>query len=59
MILHTNLSSLGVGSEEVYDFNSGFQDFLFDTHLHELRSFSVDGRTFVGIDGAPLVNGLT
>merc|ERR1719468_58898 len=47
----TNLTTLGVGGEEVDNLDTSDQDLLLDAHLGELGSLSVDG--------APLVNWVT
>merc|ERR1719427_2562961 len=52
----TNLTSLGVGSEQVHHLDTGDQDLLLDTHVLESRSFSVDSLALVGVNGTPLVN---
>jgi hypothetical protein len=55
----TDLSTLGVGSEQVDNLDTGDQDFLLDAHLDEFGSFGVDGGEFVGVDRAALIDGLT
>merc|ERR1719384_1977694 len=55
----TNLASLGIGSQQVHHLDTSDQDLLLDTHLVKLGSLGVDGLALLGVDGAPLVNGLT
>ena len=55
----TNLASLGVGGEQVDHLDAGDEDLLLHTHLVELGSLSVDSLALLGVDGTPLVNGLT
>merc|ERR1739844_291380 len=55
----TNLASLGIGSQQINHLDTSYQDLLLDTHLVKLGSLGVDGLALLGVDGAPLVNGLT
>merc|ERR1719350_2453074 len=52
----TNLTSLTVGGEQVDDLDTSDKDLLFDGHLVEVGSLSVDGLALVSGDGAPLVD---
>jgi hypothetical protein len=55
-----NLSSLGVGGEEIDDFDAGFQESTTFTLLGERRRFPVDGGGLtVAFDGTGFVDGLT
>merc|ERR1712142_443736 len=55
----TNLSSLGVGGEEVDNLDASDQDLLLHTHVLEVGSLGVDGLSQVSGDGSPLVNWVT
>merc|ERR1719225_1282077 len=46
----TNLTSLGVGSQQVDNLDTSDQDLLLDTHLVELGSLSVDGLALGGVN---------
>merc|ERR1719283_100651 len=52
----TNLSSLGVGGEQIDNLDTSDENLLFDAHLLEGWSFGVNGLTLVGFNGAPLVD---
>ena len=51
--------TLDIGSQEVDDLNAGDEDLLVNGHVCELWGLGVDGGELVGVDGAPLVNGVT
>jgi hypothetical protein len=55
----SDLTSLGVGGEEVDDLDAGDEDLLGLALLGEERGGSVDGCAHVALDGALLVHGLT
>ena len=55
----TNFTSLGIGSQQVYDFDASDQDFLLDRHLFEFRSLCVNGGSLVSVDGTTFINGIT
>ena len=55
----TNLTSLGVGSEQIYDLDTSDENLLFDAHVLELWSLSVDSLPLVSGNWTPLINGLT
>ena len=55
----TNLTSLGIGGKEVDNLDTSDKDLLLNAHVFELGGVSVDGLPLVGLDGAPLVNGIS
>ena len=55
----TNLTTTGVGGEEVDDLDTGNQDLSGGGLLGELRGVGVDGVELGSLDGATLVNGVT
>ena len=55
----TNLTSLGVGSEQIYDLDTSDENLLFDAHVLELWSLSMDSLSLVSGNGTPLINGFT
>lgn len=55
----TNLSTTGVGGEEVDDLDTGNQNLGGGRLLNELGSFGVDGEVLVGLDGTTLVDRVT
>merc|ERR1719449_195556 len=55
----TNLTSLGIGGKEIDNLDTSDKNLLLDTHVLELRGVSVDGLPLVGVNGAPLVNGIS
>lgn len=42
MLILTNLSTLGIGGQQVHHFNTRYQNLLLYTHVSKFRSFSVD-----------------
>lgn len=38
----TDLSTLGVGRQQIYHFDASHQDLLLHTHVSELRGFSMN-----------------
>ena len=54
----TDLSTTGVGREEVDDLDTGLQDLSGSRLVDERRGVSVDGRKLDALDGTTLVNGL-
>ena len=46
--LLTNLPSLGIGSQEINNFDSSHQNFLVNIHVYELWGFLMDGGMSVG-----------
>jgi hypothetical protein len=54
----TNLSTTGVGSEEIYDLDAGLEDLGSGGLVDEWRGVSVDGAELDTLDGAALVDGL-
>lgn len=40
---HTNLATLGIGGQQVYNLDSCDQNLLFDTHVCEFWCLSMDG----------------
>uniref|UniRef100_A0A1B0CLT7 Uncharacterized protein n=1 Tax=Lutzomyia longipalpis TaxID=7200 RepID=A0A1B0CLT7_LUTLO len=52
----TNLTTLSIGGKKIHNLNASYENLLLDAHLHEFRSFSVNGGKFVSFNGAPLVN---
>ena len=55
----TNLASLGIGSQQIDHLDTSDQNLLLDTHLVKLGSLGVDGLALVGLNGTPLVNGVS
>ena len=55
----TNLSTTGVGGEQVDDLDTGDENLSGGGLLDELRGVSVDGGELVGLDRATLINGVT
>lgn len=55
----TNLSTTGVGGEQVDDLDTGDENLSRGGLLDELRGLGVDGQELVSLDGAALVNGVT
>ena len=54
----TNLTTTGVGGEEVDDLDTGDEDLSGGGLLSESGSIGVDGHLLLVLDGAALVNGL-
>ena len=54
----TNLSTTGIGSEEVNDLNTGLEHLSSHGLIYEGWGLSVDGRELDTLDGTTLVNGL-
>lgn len=42
MLTLTNLSTLGIGGQQVHHLNTSYQNLLFYTHVGKFRSLSVD-----------------
>ena len=55
----TDLSTTGVGSEEIDDLDTGLEDLSSSGLLNERRRLAVNGEELVALDGTTLVNGLT
>jgi len=55
----TNLSTLDIGGQQVYDFDTSDENLLFDRHLSELGSLGMNGGSLGRVDGSPLINGVT
>merc|ERR1719410_148788 len=55
----TNLTSLGIGGKEIDNLDTSDKNLLLDAHVLELGGVSVDGLSLVGVNGAPLVNGIS
>lgn len=55
----TNLSTTGVGGEQVDDLDTSDQNLSSGRLVDELRRVGVDGQELVALDGAALVNGVT
>lgn len=55
----TNLSTTGVGGEEIDDLDTSDQNFSGGGLLDELGGLGVDGQELVGLDRATLVDGVT
>lgn len=55
----TNLSTTSVGSEEIDDLDTGFENLSSCGLLDERRRIIVNGEELVALDGTTLVNGLT
>merc|ERR1719167_419009 len=54
-----DLTTLGVGGQQVDDFNARLQDLLLSRHVHEIGSFLMDRQELVGFDGTSFVNGFS
>ena len=55
----TNLSTTGVGGEQVDDLDTGDENLSRGRLLDELRGVSVNGGELVGLDRTTLINGVT
>jgi hypothetical protein len=55
----TNLSTTGVGGEQVDDLNTGDENFGRGGLVSERRGLGVDGQVLVSLDGTTLVNRVT
>ena len=55
----TNLSTTGVGSEQVDDLDTSDQNLGRGGLINERRGLGVDGQELVSLDGTTLVNGVT
>lgn len=42
ILILTDLSSLGIGGQQVHHFNASYQNLLLNAHVGEFRSLSVD-----------------
>lgn len=42
MLILTNLSTLGIGGQQVHHLNTSHQNLLLYTHVSKFRSFSMD-----------------
>ena len=55
----TNFATLAVRSQQVDNLDSGYEDFLFHTHVCELRGFLVNTGLVDGGNGTSLIDGLS
>jgi hypothetical protein len=55
----TNLTSLGIGGEEINNFNAGLENLFSAAELGEGRRLTMDGVALLALDGSTFIDGLT
>merc|ERR1719369_1295653 len=55
----TNLSTLSIRCQQIYNFDASDKNFLLDAHLLKCRGFSVNSLPLISWNRSPLINRIT